>query len=99
MTDKDMIRRGDVTEILLDEGWYGQTMSRVEGLPRAVLAELPEVQALLREERNKALREAAEEADRQYSQGERCNPGYHIRALIQEALHDAAHIAIEERGE
>jgi hypothetical protein len=93
--------------------WLG---GDIEGMPRyvrrdpAVLAELPEVQALLREEREKAVREAAKVAEDRHQQwsddsGVECDVtackdiAVAIRAMIQEAPHDAAHIAIEERGE
>ena len=33
MTDSDLIRRNDVMEILLDEGWYGDTFGRIEDIP------------------------------------------------------------------
>jgi len=33
MSDTDLIRRKDVTEILFDEGWYGNTLTRIDHLP------------------------------------------------------------------
>jgi hypothetical protein len=33
MSDTDLIRRKDVTEILLYEGWYGNTLARIDHLP------------------------------------------------------------------
>jgi hypothetical protein len=47
MSDADLIPRRAVTEILFDEGWYGDTLSRLGDIPPAVIAELPEVQALI----------------------------------------------------
>jgi hypothetical protein len=66
----------------------------------AVLADLPEVQAMLREERNNALREAAFKARELWEDGTPpAEVANSIFDLIQEAPHDPAHIAIEERGE
>lgn len=38
MSDTDLIRRKDVTEILFDEGWYGNTLTRIDHLPAAQAA-------------------------------------------------------------
>jgi hypothetical protein len=38
MRDNDLIRREDVAEILFDEGWYGDTMTRLDALPAVDVA-------------------------------------------------------------
>jgi hypothetical protein len=47
MSYNDLIRRGDVTEILFDEGWYGNTLTRLDALPASDPLADPRVKALV----------------------------------------------------
>ena len=66
MRDVDLIRRWDVMEILFDEGWYGNTLTRIEHLSASPALQeardkIASLEAMLTTARADALREAAEE--------------------------------------